>query len=398
MRIAISGCGVAGPTLAFWLKRYGFEPVLFEKAASPRKGGYVIDFWGPGFDVAHAMGLIPRLQADAYHMKQLRTVTASGRTTTAVPLEKFTDLTEGRYFSIARSALAQRVLEACENVETRFDTTIRAVTEQSDGLDLTFADGTTDRFDLLIGADGLHSGTRARVFGPAEHYVRPMGLRVAAFTLPGYSPREEGHYVMYTRPGRQISRATLRNDRTLFMFVYAERLVAHPASDPRDDLRAVFSDIGWEAENILARLNEADDFYADSVSQVVMPGWTKGRVALLGDAAACISLLGGEGTGLAMTGAYVLAGELARARGDYGTAFAAYERIMRPLLERKQANARRFTAFFAPPDWTTLILRDALNLLVRVPVLGRAMVARTFTTEFNLPDYGHLDAMVETPA
>lgn len=306
MRIAISGCGVAGPTLAFWLKRYGFEPVLIEKAAEPRKGGYVIDFWGPGFEVAQAMGLIPALEADAYHMKQLRTVTASGRTTTSVPLGKFTELTRGRYFSIARSALAHRVLKAYEGIETRFDTTIHAVTEHPDRLDLTFADGSTDRFDLLVGADGLHSGTRALVFGPPGNHVRAMGLRVAAFTLPGYRPREDGHYVMYTKPGRQISRATLRDDRTLFMFVYSERPVANPAASPRDSLREDFHDMGWETGKILARLDEADDFYADSVSQVVMPGWTKGRVALLGDAAACISLLGGEGTGLAMTGAYVL--------------------------------------------------------------------------------------------
>lgn len=279
------------------------------------------------------------------------------------------------------------LLAACGGVEQRFSCTITGIRETRDAVDLTLSDGTEERFDLLIGADGLHSNVRHRVFGPHETFERPTGLNVAACTLSGYRPREDDAYVMYTRPHRQVSRAAFRDDRTLFLLVFNEKLVAPGHGAPREMLRAAFADMGWETGAILDQIDEADDLYLDTISQVVMPTWSKGRVALLGDAAACISLLGGEGTGLAMTAAYVLAGEFARAPDDHQRAFSRYEDIMRPLLDRKQENARKFTAFFAPPSWPILLLRDALNLLVSVPVIGRWMIARSFQSDFQLPDY-----------
>ncbi|GGA54473.1 FAD-binding domain [Pelagibacterium lentulum] len=396
MKIAISGCGVAGPTLAYWLKHYGFQPVLIERAPAARQGGYIIDFWGPGFDVAARMGLIPALERDGYHFKRLRTVTSSGRTTTSVPLEKFEAMTGGRYLSIARSDLSRTILAVCEGVETRFSTSIATVSEDDSGLELTFESGQSERFDLLIGADGLHSNVRNKVFGNSGAFKRPMGLRIAALTLRGYRPRDEGHYVMYTRPNRQIARATLRGDRSLFLFVFNEELVDDATAEPEDMVRAIFADAGWEAKAILDRLGEAEDFYSDSICQIRMDRWSRGRVALLGDAAACISLLGGEGAGLSMTEAYVLAGELARAEGDYESAFAAYEARLRPLLEAKQDNALRFRNFFAPPNWPVLFARDALNLLIAVPWLGRKIVARSFTSDFDLPDYTSHRIMAES--
>lgn len=395
MKIAISGCGIAGPTLAYWLNHYGFEPVLIERAPAAREGGYIVDFWGPGFDVAARMGLVPALERDGYHFKRLRTVTSAGRTTTSVPLDKFAAMTGGRYLSIARSDLSKRILDACAGIEMRFSTSIAKVREHGNGLDLTFEDGRSERFDLLVGADGLHSNVRNKVFGGDEAYRRPMGLRIAALTLRGYRPRDEDHYVMYTRPNKQIARATLRGDRSLFLFVFNETLIEDPKAKPKDMLRTIFADAGWEASAILDRLDDAEDFYSDSICQIRMDRWSLGRVALLGDAAACISLLGGEGSGLGMTEAYGLAGELAQAGGDYAKAFAAYEKRLRPLLKAKQDNALRFRNFFAPPNWPVLFARDALNLLVAVPWLGQSIVARSFTSDFDLPDYPASRMLVE---
>ncbi|MCB1576535.1 MAG: FAD-binding domain [Xanthomonadales bacterium] len=391
MRIAISGAGIGGPTLAWWLREYGHTPVLIERAPAPRRGGYIIDYWGSGYEVGDRMGLIPALESDGYVVERLRSVTASGRTLSVLDARVFAQITNGRYLSIARSDLARRINEACAGIETRYDCTIKAVSQDADAARLEFSDGTRESFDLLVGADGLHSNTRALVFGPQSAHERRLGLHVAAMILDGYRPREELAYVQLTRPNRQISRFALHEDRTLFLFVFASDLLEdEPAEEAgqKAALRSIFTGLGWEADAVLARLDEVDDLYFDRVSQIELPRWSDGRVGLIGDAAACISLLGGEGSGLAMTEAYVLAGELQRARGDHRAAFAAYERRMQPYLANKQAGARRFKGFFAPKSWTGVIAREAMTALAALPFLTRRLLGAGLSDSMPLPDYG----------
>lgn len=391
MRIGINGCGVAGPTLAFWLRHYGHEPVLFEKAPALRDGGYVIDFWGSGYKVAERMGIVPALREDALIVEQVQAVDAQGKVTTSLGVDALADMLGGNYFSIARSDLARHIYEACDDkIETHFGCSLETIVDAGDEVRAERTDGKTDRFDLLVGADGLHSDVRRQVFGAAAQFEQPLGLHVAAFVLDGYRPRTERAYVQFTRPDRQISRAALRDDKTLVLMVFADHLLAgeiDEEADQKNALRRIFGGIGWESDAILARLDQVEDVYFDTVSQIVMPRWTDGRIALVGDAAACASLLAGEGTGLAMTEAYVLAGELHRAQGDHLAAFAAYEQRLRDYVAAKQKAARSFKSFFAPTSEFGVILREWGMKLASVPYLTRLLLGAGMTNQMELPDY-----------
>ena len=391
MRIAINGCGIAGPTLAWWLRHYGHEPVLFERANHVRSGGYLIDFWGTGYDVAERMGLLPVLKPHAYRMKELRTVTVSGRPTSTIDATVFDEITNGRYFSIARSDLSTEILNACAGIEARFGRGIVGMEDHGEFVDTALSDGPHERFDLVIGADGLHSKVRSLAFGPQSRFEQRLGFHVAAFTLGSYQPRDELTAVSHTLPGRYLARVSLRGDRTLFLMVFAKSFMSSAPVGPdeiRTQLIDIYRDTGWESAAILKRIGEADDLYYDRASQIRMPHWSRDRVALVGDAAAAPSLLAGEGTSLAMTEAHVLAGELARADGDVAAALRGYERQLKQFLVTKQDAALRFAGYFAPKSWLGLIFRDVVSNIASVPALAKWMFASTFRDNLQLPDYG----------
>jgi 2-polyprenyl-6-methoxyphenol hydroxylase-like FAD-dependent oxidoreductase len=200
-------------------------------------------------------------------------------------------------------------------------------------------------------------------------------------------------YVSHTQPGRQISRVALRDDQTLFLFVFSKKFVPHqPVGEAAEKalLRKIYGNMGWEADAILSRMGEVDDVYFDRVSQIRMPTWAQGRVALVGDAAACASLLAGEGTGLAMTEAYVLAGELHSADGDHEVAFRAYQERLQSYLIRKQDAALKFAGLFAPENWFWLVVRDVMMNLTSAPILGKKLLAGSFRTDLDLPSYDTL--------
>ncbi len=393
MKIAINGTGVAGPTLAYWLRRYGHEPVLFEKAPRLRTGGYVIDFWGVGYDIAERMGLLPELRELGFCMEELRMVGADGRTKASTGGETFQTLTNGRYLSIARGDLAATIFRACEGIEARFGNSIVGLREHDDGVTAYLDDGTAEEFDLVIGADGLHSMIRELSFGPEETFEHFLGFQVAAFIATGYTPRDELAFVTHTIPGRHLARIPLHGDDTAFLFIWRSDGLETPASPTTDEgkralLREAFADMGWEAPRILALLDDDPrGIYLDRVSQIRMDRWAKGRVALVGDAAACASLLAGEGSGLGITEAYVLAGELARAGGDHLRAFAEYEARLQPFVAGKQKAAMRFAGFFAPASRRAIWLRDLGVRVSSIPWLARLLMGASLRDDIELPDY-----------
>lgn len=389
MTIIINGAGIAGPTLAYWLAHFGFEPILVEKAPEPRTAGYVIDFWGVGYDIAEKMGLLPDVLRHGYRVESVRLVDRRGKTAAGFPVDVFRSSTGGRFTSLPRGELSAAVFRAIEGkVETVFSDGITGLEPHGDRMRVTFARGVPRECDLVIGADGLHSAVRRIVFGPQDQFERHLGYWVAAFEATGYRPRDELVYVTYARPGREVARFALHDDRTLFLFVFRSELAGpDPQAGGRETLHRVFGEAGWECPQILAELDACDSLYFDRVSQIRMDPWTEGRVALVGDAAFCASLLAGEGAGLAMAAAYVLAGELYRAEGDYRTAFTRYEQLLRPFILVKQRSAAKFASWFAPRTALGLVLRNFTTRLMSFPPVAEMMLAG-LRDDIALPNYG----------
>ncbi|AXH95736.1 FAD-binding domain [Ornithinimicrobium avium] len=397
MRVAINGVGVAGPALAYWLRRSGHEPVLFERAPALRTGGYVIDFWGRGYELADRMGVLPELRERGYLVEELRTVDATGRTRASIDLRPMREALGERFLSARRSDLSAMVLAACGDVVTHFGVWVEDLAQDAGGVDVTLSDGRTDRFDLVVGADGLHSHVRSLAFGPAEQFEKPLGAVVAAVRMEDYPHRDELVYVLHTVPRRQASRFSMRDGETLSLLICRDDVAGPDAfgrpsapeptpAEQRAALRHAFAGMGWETPEILARLETAEDFYCDRVSQIHLPSWSTGRVALVGDAAACASLLAGEGTGLAMIEAYVLAGELARHVDDIPAGLRAYEDRLRDFVTTKQRSALRMLGFFAPSDALALAVQELGVRIASVPFVTR-LAARRVGDDVELPRY-----------
>jgi 2-polyprenyl-6-methoxyphenol hydroxylase-like FAD-dependent oxidoreductase len=394
MRILISGAGIAGPTLAYWVARHGMTATLVEKAPTLRTGGYIIDFWGAGFDVAARMGLLEQVLQHGYQVREVRVVDATGRQVSRLPTAAFARAIRSGFTSLPRGDLAAAIYGTVRGrVETVFGDAIERIDQTRDHVDVAFSKNGRRRFDLVIGADGLHSRVRELVFGPERQFERYLGIKVAAFHVGGYEPRDELVYVMYSEVGQQVSRFAMRDDRTMFLFTMADPDPTIP-SDLRTQkafLRARFGNSGWELPRILEALDGLEDMYFDRVSQIEIDhgtaSWSRGRVALIGDAAFCVSLLGGQGSALAMTAAYILAGELHRANGGHEAAFARYQQLFGPFVSAKQRAARRFAGAFAPKSHLSLFLRNQMFRLLSVGWIADIAAGREFTDRIVLPEY-----------
>ncbi len=396
MRILISGAGIAGPTLAYWLAHYGFQPTIVEKAPALRSGGYIIDFWGAGYELADRMGLLPEITRRGYKMREVHVVNERGERVSGFSTDAFTRATGGHYVSLARSDLSAAIFAKSEShVETIFGDSVAHLTQTEQSVRVTFASGVTREFDLVVGADGLHSTIRELAFGPQDQFEHYLGYKVAAFETAGYRPHNDLVYLMYTEVGQQVGRFTLRDDRTMFLFTFADERRDHGESGDVDAQKALlrkrFGNSGWECPQILERLDASEDFYFDRVSQIRMPPqhglWTRGRVTLVGDAASCVSLLAGQGSALAMVAAYILAGELYRANGDYASAFARYQQLFGPFVLKKQKAALRFAGTFAPKSKFSLFFRNQVMKLLGIPWIADLTFGRDLADKIALPNY-----------
>ena len=388
--ILISGAGIAGPSLAYWLLRYGFTPILIEHAPVLRTGGYMIDFWGVGWDVAQRMGLIPQLQQDGYHMDEIKLVNDAGHRVARINGKVYEAATGGQFVSILRGDLARSIYSLLNGkVETIFGDSIQSLQQDENGVDVTFTQSPPRRFDLVIGADGLHSTVRALAFGEEKHFAHPLGYWTASFTVTGYPYREEScSYLSYCAPGCQVARYSLRGGRTAFFFVFIPPSnidVPHDSDQQKQFLQQVYADAGWECPLILDFLDSSTDFFLDSVSQVRMDRWSQGRIALVGDACFCPSLLAGQGSAFAMAGAYLLATEFHRAAGDHLQAFARYQTRFKPFLDKKQNAAIRFGGWFAPRTRLGIHVRNIVTNLMNAPFLSTWLARRFFADRFELP-------------
>lgn len=394
MKIAIQGAGIAGTALAFWLARLGHEILLIERAPQLRSGGYILNLWGVGYDAAERMGLLPTLRQLEYTTDALQMVDARGRVRGGYPTRVLQQLAGQRIASLARADIASAIHGRLDGrIETLFGDSIRAIDDDGSRACLQFDRAAPREVDLVLGADGLHSRIRNLAFGPDRDFEYPLGCHVASFEVAGYRPRNDDLYVAHSAPGRYIARFPARDDKTLFFLLLRDAYL--PGTPPLDDagrkamLGDAFAGMGWECPAILAALQETTDtLFFDSISQVRMPHWTRGRVALVGDAAACPSLLAGEGAGFALAGAYVLAGELHRHGGNLPAALPQYEARLRPYTLRKQRYAEGLVSSFVPTTALGVRARDFATLLMRLPVFPQLLMGRYFRDFVQLPDYG----------
>jgi 2-polyprenyl-6-methoxyphenol hydroxylase-like FAD-dependent oxidoreductase len=393
MKVIINGAGIAGPTLAFWLRKSGHEVTLVEEAAQLRRGGYIVDFWGIGYDIAEKMGLIPRIRALGYQVQEVRFVDRHGRRRGGFPVDIFGRLTQDRFTSLRRSDLAATIYEALDDqVETVFDDSVARIEQDGSRVRVGFHHRAAREADLVIGADGLHSRVRALAFGPESAFEVSLGYHVAAFEVQGYRPRDELVYISHGVPGRQVSRFSMRDDTTLFLFVFRDEYLSGARLSDEQECKAalasVYHDVGWECPAILAAMDGVRGLYFDRVSQIKMNRWAAGATALIGDAAACVSLLAGEGSGLAMAEAYVLAGELRDCDGDLSVALARYQQRMMAFVARKQKSAAKFASSFAPNTAFGITLRNLVTRLLDFPFIADVFIGRDLRDDILLPDYG----------
>src|SRR6516164_910484 len=388
--VLISGAGIAGPTLAFWLARAGFKPTLIEYAPALRTSGYVIDFWGLGYDITDQMGLADDFNRVGYHIREMRIVDDNGDRITGLGTKVFKELTGGRFVTLGRGDLSRFLFEKVTGTtETIFGDEIISLEELSDSVEVQFRKANKLRFDLVIGADGLHSNVRRLIFGPQDRFEKRLGYYVAAFEVKGYRLRDENVYIIYSQPGQMIGRFSLHDDRTLFLFVFAfnQSVPVYDVAAQKAILRERFGDGTWECPRILDELDRTKSLYFDRVSQIKMQHWSRGRIALVGDAAFCVSLMAGQGSALAITAAYVMAGELVKASGRHEEAFRNYEALLRDYIGLKQKGAERFSSACAPRTRWGLSVRNLVVNASTFPGLAGLAFGRNIIDKLPLPVY-----------
>jgi len=382
-RVLISGGGIAGLTLGILLKERGWEPLVVERDPAPRAEGYMMDFFGSGWDVAERMGLVEALRAIRYPIERMEFVDRDGRPTITVPISRVTDVLKHKYVYLRRSDLERILYEraVAADVEIRFGTSVEALGAGEHGVEARLSSGEETRFALVFGADGVHSHVRALVFGKEEDYTRYLGGYVAAFHLAHTELDLDSALKLHEETDRTAAFYPLSDDTADATFVFRNPDVGHVPPEQRLPLlREKMNGPGWISARILEEIPASTPVYFDSLTQIRMPTWHRGRVALLGDACGCLTLLAGQGSHMAMADAFALATELQRHDG-HEAAFRAYEALMRPAVEAKQAEAARFARIFIPTKksrpWLRRLATRALFSRLGLRLGMRAFGARS---------------------
>ncbi|MFJ6571918.1 FAD-dependent monooxygenase [Streptomyces sp. NPDC091292] len=389
-RVLISGASIAGPALAFWLNRYGYAVTVVEKAAAIRSGGYPIDVRGTALHVVEKMGILPRLRDAHIDLRRITFLEENGDEVTSLHPHAVTGGVAGRDLEVRRGDLTDALYTAVrDDVEFLFNDSIDTLHTSEDGVEVVFQSGGSRTFDLVFGADGMHSRTREMVFGPEDRFHRDLGYCFAIFTMRNTLGLSH-ETVMWNSPGRAAAVYAVGDDDEVHAFLnfapseLPPDIFGNPESQ-RKLLVSTFADAGWEIPGILKALRASDDIFFDTVGQIHMPLWSNGRVAVLGDAAYAPSFLTGQGTSLALVGSYMLAGSLVGR--DHAAGFAAYERATRDFVTLNQNLVGEGGATLFPTTQQALEQRnERLRKLTAMPVAE----PRPAHSALVLPDFGDL--------
>jgi len=361
----VSGAGIAGATAAYWLAKAGFQVTVVEQARDMRSSGSPVDVRGPAVEVAERMGVMARIRAADTCVRAMVFVNSRGHVVSRVDMRNTwaehgdVELSRGELAAILRDAVP-------DDVEFQFGNSVTALNQDADGVTADFASGPARRFDVVIGADGAHSGVRGLAFGPETHYLKHLGVYIATLPLEGETGTD---LVMYNTPGRAVAiHPAGGRPGAAFMF----RAPQIPQFDHRDLdqhkrlLCDAYAGAGWRVPELLDRVRAADDLYFDSVSRIHVPTWSRGRIGLVGDAASCVSLFG-DGSSLAMTGAFTLADSL---DGDVPTGLRTYEVRHRPQRAAKENSVAYATRLLIPATSVGIAVRNVAMYLM--PVVNAA--------------------------
>jgi 2-polyprenyl-6-methoxyphenol hydroxylase-like FAD-dependent oxidoreductase len=370
MRILVSGASISGPVLAYWLSRYGFDVTVVERAPALRKtGGHAVDLFRPAMEISEKMGVLPRIEALATGTDTGTIYREGMRRPVRVDITKAVGAISDRHVEIMRDDLSEAYYDAGrDQVEYLFDDSITAISPDAE---VTFEHAAPRAFDVVIGADGLHSNVRRLVFGEDAERTQFLGGYLAVLSVPKTLARE-GEMIVHLRAGRLAGIYTaqpLDDARALFMFRSKEEFEYHYRDVVRQKelLRAAFAGRHAMVDGWLDELDRTPAFYFDSITQLQLDTWSRGRVTLVGDAGYCPGPAVGGSTSIAVLGAYVLAGELAQANGDCARAFAAYEQQMADPVRRSRALARTMAKSLVPSSaagvWALALGAQVISML-----------------------------------
>ena len=340
--VLISGAGIAGLTLAYWLKRHGFVPTLVEKSPYPRTGGYKIDLRGVAIEILKQMNIYSAIIEHRTVIKRALCVDEKGNQVCQMNTDLLGTRLEGIDLEIMRGTLCLIMKEAIGEVDCLFGDFITHIEDTSQGVYVKFEKNAPCTFDIVIGADGLHSTVRTLVFGDESHYSREFGVFVSVFSIPNFLAENdceiEHHSLrkfvnIYRDPKDDNAKAALA-------FSVDKPFYSRNPQEQKKLIEEAFANAGWKMPQILEAMKDSPDFYFDSMTQIHMPYWSKGHISLVGDAAYAATPMSGQGTSIAIVGAYILAGELADARGETEIAFPSYEKLLRPFAKQNQDLAK----------------------------------------------------------